>query len=65
MANLGWLNKAITRPEGDGWALILVDHPDPALVAEDQLEPDRMVVDLVRDGARIGNPDVRGEESIA
>ena len=45
------------------FALILVDHLDPARIAEDELEPDRMVVDIVGDGAAVRNHDVRRNES--
>ena len=44
------------------FALILVDHLDPARIAEDELEPDRMVVDIVGDGAAVRNHDVRPNE---
>ena len=44
------------------FALILVDHLDPARIAEDELETDRMVVDIVGDGAAVRNHDVRRNE---
>ena len=43
-------------------SLILVDHLDPPLVAEYELEADPVEVDAVPDRAALRDPDVRGDD---
>ena len=63
MADLGRLEHAVAGLEDEGLALVLVDHPDPAPVAVDELEADAVVVDVVRHRAAVGDRDVGGDEA--
>ena len=65
VANLGRLNEAVAGGKPDRPALVLVDHIDPAAVAEDELEADRVVMDHVRHRAAVGDADVTRDDRAA
>ena len=60
----GWIKQspAVRRIGG---ALILIDHIDPALDAEDQLKPDLVEMHHVRHRAAVRNADMAGDDRAA
>jgi len=63
VADLGRLQHAVAGVQDEGLALVLVDQPDPARLAEDHLEPDPVVVHVVRHRPAGRKQDVGGHEA--
>ena len=61
VTDLRGLDHAVSGAQDERRALVLVHHPDPAPVAEDELEADRVVVDLVVHRSPFRDPDVGGD----
>ena len=65
VADLRRLDDAVAGSQDERRTLILVDQPDPAAVAEDQLKADRVVMDHVGHGSGVGDADVRRDDAAA
>ena len=65
VADLRWLHHTVAGFEPERWALVLVDEVDPAVGAEDHLEPDAMEMHHVGDRSAARNADVRRDEATA
>ena len=62
MPDFGWLNHAITRMQAKLRPLILIDEVHPAGDAENQLKPDRVIMNYVRHRSAIRDADVAGND---
>ncbi len=62
MPDFGWLNHAITRMQAKFRPLILIDEVHPARDAENQLKPDRVIMNHVRHRSAIRDADVAGND---
>ncbi len=56
------LEHTVTRREHERWTLVLVDEPHPSGHAEDQLEANGVVMNLVGHRAGVEDADVGGDE---
>ncbi|NBU28781.1 MAG: FAD-binding oxidoreductase, partial [Caulobacteraceae bacterium] len=65
MTNLRGLQHTIARLHDKGFALVLIDDPNPALANKDHLKPDAVIVHPVSNRSAPGNGDVRGDETSA
>jgi len=65
VADLRRLQDAIAGIHDKRVALTFIDHPHPALAAEDGLKPELVEVDVVRHRSTIEDAEVRGDEGAA
>ena len=62
VTDAGGLGYTIARMQADGVTLIFVKNINPALVAENELKSDRVIVHHIRDWAAIRDADVTGND---